>query len=150
MQDIYEVRILICYLLDAIKQPLSKEQLNHIFSEQNLVQYFLFSDALTKLIEERHVDTQEIDSEDYYTLTKLGEGTAHMLQNSLPRSVRDRVVTAAIALLQRRKTERETKVSIVETDRGYEVKFFIQDNGFDLMHFSLFVPDMTQEEMVKQ
>lgn len=149
-QDIYEVRILICYLLQGVNEPLTKDDLNHIFQEQNLVQYFLFSDALVKLIEEKHVKVTERDGDEYYSLTPLGEGTAHMLQNSLPRSVRDRVVTAAIALLQRQKTERENKVDIIQNNHGYEVCFQIQDHGFDLMKFSLFVPDTTQAEMVKK
>lgn len=148
-QDIYEVRILICYLLHAVNQPLTKDQLNHIFREQNLVQYFTFSDALAKLIAEKHVKVEEDENEEFYTLTPLGEGTAHMLQNSLPRSVRDRVVTATVALLQQQKTERENKVDILPNDHGFEVCFLIQDNGFDLMKFSLFVPDLTQAEMVK-
>lgn len=149
-QDIYEVRILICYLLHAVKQPLSKDQLNYIFAEQNLVQYFLFSDALARLIADKHVNIELVDQEEFYTLTAIGRQTAHTLQNSLPRSVRDHVVTATIALLQRQRTERENKVDIVENEQGFEVRFLIQDNGLDLMKFSLFVPDMTQANLVKK
>ncbi len=148
-RDTQEVRILICYLLNAVKQPLSKEQLNHIFNEQNLVQYFVFSDALAKLVSQKQVEVETIHGEEYFTLTSLGETTAQMLQSSLPRTVRDRVVSATMTLLHRRKIEQETKVETVPMGAGFEVRFTIHEKDVNLMKFSMFVPDMTQAELIQ-
>lgn len=149
-QNVYEVRILICYLLSAVKQPLSKEQINFIFQSDHLVNYFTFSSALSQLVAEGHVTIAENQSEERYILTSLGQDVAKMLQNSLPRSVRDNVVLTAMELLARQKKERENEVFIRQTDQGYEVEFIIHDTDFDLMHFTLFVPDQMQAEIIRK
>ena len=46
MTDKYEIKILICYLLYSVHAPLSREQLNLIFQEEQLVNYFSFCYAL--------------------------------------------------------------------------------------------------------
>lgn len=149
-QDVYEVRILICYLLASVESPLSKEQLNYIFQSNRLVNYFTFSNALSQLVKEGHVTLKTIEKEEFCILSKAGADTAKMLQNSLPRSVRDRVVSAALELLALQKKERENEVSIQKVSAGYVVKFVIHDTEFDLLRFQLLVPDKMQADHIKK
>jgi hypothetical protein len=149
-QDVYEVRILICYLLASVDSPLSKEQLNYIFQVNHLVNYFTFSNALSQLVKEGHITIKSEEKEEFCFLSKAGADTAKMLQNSLPRSVRDRVVSAALELLALQKKERENEVSIHKVSAGYVVKFVIHDTEFDLLRFQLFVPDRIQADYIKK
>ena len=87
--EIYDVRILICYLLDSVDKPMTKDQLNHIFREERVVQYFTFSDALAQLVQDGHLSIQVKDGEEYYQLEPLGKGTAKRLQSVLSRAMRD-------------------------------------------------------------
>lgn len=148
-QDVYEVRILICYLLHSVSAPLSKEQLHYIFQENNLVNYFTFSSALSDLAESGQIVPETKEEKEYYSLCPLGAETAKTLQHSLPRSVRDKVVTTAIELLANIKKERENEVTIEAYQNGYNVKFIIHDTDFDLLKFRLFVPDKIQAELVR-
>lgn len=149
-QDVYEVRILICYILYSVNEPLSKDQLHCIFSDNNLVNYFTFSNALAQLLEEHHITATSQNGNELYTLNQLGVDTAQLLQNSLPRSVRDRVVSAALELLSKQKKERENEVQIERFHDGYNVHFVIHDTDFDLLTFTLFVPDQIQADIVKK
>ncbi|MGI5959500.1 MAG: DUF4364 family protein [Massiliimalia sp.] len=148
--DIYEVRILICYLLHSVSEPLSKDQLNDIFQSTHMVNYFAFSDALAQLLGDKQIIALKSEDDTYYKLTQLGIDTANLLQNHLPRSVRDRVVTAALELLSKQKKERENEVMVEELENGYNVTFIIHDTDFDLMQFSMYLPDEMQLELVKK
>lgn len=148
--DIYEVRILICYLLHSVSEPLSKEQLNDIFQSTHMVNYFAFSDALAQLLADRQITALKSEENEYYRLTQLGIDTANLLQNHLPRSVRDRVAAAALELLSKQKKERENEVMVEELPNGYNVTFVIHDTDFDLMQFSMYLPDEMQLELVKK
>lgn len=149
-RDIPEIRILICYLLNAIHEPLSRSNLNYIFQTNHLVNYFSFVQALSELIESKHIDVVSKDAEEYYTLNPVGQEAAEVLKSSLPRSVRDTVVSSTTNLIAQLKIERENEVTIEPYQNGYHVNFILHDVEVDLMTFRLFVPDLAQAERVKQ
>lgn len=145
--DVHQVRILICYLLSKIRSPLSAEQFGYIFETSHLVNYFTLSDALARLLDENHLKLVEFGGINCYQLNPLGEKTASLLKQSLPRSVRDKVVTLAQELLDRQRKEQENEVTIEPVSNGYNIHFKIHDSDFDLMSLSLYLPD---EETAKK
>lgn len=147
MTDKYEVKILICYLLYCIKAPLSREQLNTVFQDGQLVNYFSFCDALKELIDSEHLFA---DVQDRYILNPLGEETALRLNRSLPKSLRDNVVTAAMRLLAKVKREQENEAEIQHYQNGFLVKCVVHDVGFDLLRFEVFAPDQLQAERIRE
>lgn len=148
--DAHEVRILICYLLDSTGIPMSKENLNYIFQINHLVNYFTFSEALTELIQSKHISVQQQGKEEFYRLNPLGKETAKLLKNSLPRSVRDRVVSTAMELMVQLKKEEENEALIEPYKNGYRVHCIIHDDDIDLIEFKLFVPDKMQADIVRE
>lgn len=149
LQDKYEIKILICYLLHSIQTPLTKDQLNYVFQDGQLVNYFSFRDALAELIESNHIQTTKKDNEEVYTLNPLGVETAEKLYKSLPSSLRDNVVGTAMKLLAHIKNEKENEVTITPYKNGYLVKCTIHEVDFDLMSYEVYVPDMLQAEKIK-
>ncbi len=145
-----EIKILICYLLKSIGRPISKTQLNSAVSGHGLVNYFDLSGALSELLRSEHIRLVEDGGEECYTTTPLGEQTADSLGKSIPASVKEKALGACMRLLARLQTEKETAVSIDKTDDGFVVHCAILDEGTDLMHLSLFVPDLLQAEKVKE
>lgn len=99
-QQDYEVRILICYLLDRITQEMTREQLYEVIGAHDLANYFTFSAAVAGLIEQKQLSVQERDGEEYLAIQPLGRETAHVMQQGLPPAVRDRVVASARSLLE--------------------------------------------------
>lgn len=148
--EIYDVRILICYLLDSVDKPMTKDQLNHIFREERVVQYFTFSDALAQLVQDGHLSVQVKDGEEYYQLEPLGKGTAKRLQSVLSRAMRERIVRSAVALLQKQTIEQENHAKIVPSGKGFEVQCSVGDGILTLLRFSLYVPDEMQARMVQK
>lgn len=150
LQDKYEIKILICYLLKSINVPFSKEQLHEVFNQDGLVNYFSFCDALAELITSGHITSKKIEFDELYTLNQLGIETSDKLEKSLPSSLRESVVKIAMQLLAATKQARENEVVIAAKANGYSVTCMIHEEGFDLMKLELFVPDLMQAEQIEE
>ena len=84
MTDKYQVKILICYLMSAVSAPFTADQLNEIFQDTQIVNYFTFCEALDELKEGGHLSLKEDGA---YRLNPLGMETAQRLSRSLPKSI---------------------------------------------------------------
>ena len=151
LRDRNEVKILICYLLKTVKKPLSFDNLNEITHGEGLVNYFELAQAVKELLETGHIDLVESGGSDLYKCTRLGAGTADLFERTLPFSVREKAVRAAVNLLARIKRETENKVEITENPGGgYCIKCRILDVGDELMNISLSLPEKQQADMVRK
>ena len=150
LRDVNEIKILICYLLKNSSCPLTFDHLNEILQQDGLVNYFEFGQSLHELLLSGHVDMHEQDGAEYYTITRLGAGTADMFERRLPRAVREKAVRASVRLLARLKTESENKVMITRDGNDYRVECRVLDGDDELLSVRLLVPGPDQAEAVRQ
>ena len=141
-----EIKILLCYLLASMDAPLSKDDIVTIMQENGLANYFEVTNALAELTERGSV----VIKNGLCTAGDSARVIADRLDSSLPSSVRERAVSAAVSLLARARRESENKVEINETERGFDVVCHISGGDMDLMSFSLYVPDLRQAKLVKR
>lgn len=144
-----EIRILICYLLSSIDEPLSKNDILNIIQDNALANYFEVTNALSELSEKGNVVVSGKNNE-FYCASDTARLIAKQLDTALPPVVRDKTIAAAINLLAKTKRERENKVDIIKTEKGFNVICHISGGKSDLMNFTLHVPDMYQANMVKR
>lgn len=144
-----EIRILICYLLTSIHVPLSKEDIIRIMQENGLANYFEITNALAELIDNGNLLPSKEDPA-LFTVTKQARMIAQRLDNAVPVSVKERAMAAAMHLLAEAKLERENRVEITPMERGYNVTCHISGGDMELMHVSLYVPDLIQANSVKE
>ena len=142
-----DIRILICYILNSVKAPLSKEDLQQILQEKALANYFEVNDAISFLAAGGNISLTE---DGLCQIAPTGAEIADTLDIALPLSVRDKALEAAFTLLADAKTERENQVDIEKTPYGYNVTCHISGGEMDLMSFSIYVPDLFQARMVKK
>lgn len=147
MTDIYDIKILVCYLLSVIDKPMSKQQITAIFQDGQYVNYFSLCEALKALLESKHISS---DSNEIYTLNDLGRDTASHLKSALPTSLKERVVETAILLLAKTKLLKENEVTCTPYKNGYNVTISMHDDGFDLLNLTMLVPDNEQAELIKE
>lgn len=150
MTDIYEIKILICYLLKSVGLPFSKNQINQVFQEDATVNYFSFCEAIKELLTSGHITAQTNNSEEVYSLNSLGEETATHLERSLPLSLRDNIVNTAMHMLAQMKLERENEVNILSYKNGFLVECVMHEENFDLLRLQVFAPDKIQAEKMKE
>ena len=142
-----DIRIMVCYILNSVKAPLSKENILNILQEKGLANYFEINDAISYLASNGSII---VDSEDMCTIAEKGKKIADELDITLPLSSRDKAMEAAFTMLAEAKRERENRVDIERTDFGYNVTCHISGGDMDLMALTIYVPDLYQAKMVKK
>ena len=143
-----DIRILLCYILHSVGSPLSGEELSQILQRKALANYFEAQDALAALEARGNV---ERDSAGRYQVTPAGREIAQTLDATLPLSVRDKALEAALTLLAEERSHRENRVEVVPQEGGHQVTCHISGGeGMELMAVSLYVPDSAQAELVRQ
>ena len=133
-----------------MRKALSKAQINEIFQENNLVNYFSFASAFEEMEKTGHICPVPTEGDAVYELTELGSQTSDSLETVLPASVREKCVQTALRLIAKYNRQACTKAAITTTDAGYIVRCRVLDIGSDLLDLSLFVPDKPQAEAVKK
>lgn len=142
-----DVRILICYILSSVREPLSREDLCGIIQGKALANYFETGEALTALEERGHIRRQG----EGYTATDTGREIAQRLDVELPLAVRDKALAAAMEALALGRAQRENRVEVEEAQRGYRVTCHISGGGgMDLMSVALYVPDREQAALARE
>lgn len=152
LHEDYEIKILICSLLHALKEPLSKAQMNEVFTGNGLVNYFQFADAAGELLSDGHMEIiEEMRPEgEYYRLLPKGIQTAREFEKSLPLSVREKAVNNALQLQKKARLHSQNKAEIEAVEDGFLVTCVMQDFGSDLLRLSLFVPTKEQAKQMKE
>ena len=151
MRSKYEIRILICYLLNSIKEPVSKEIIVDSICEESLANYFETSSCFDDLIEKGNIIEEGSDGDiKTYTVSENGVMIANQLDTILAYTVKEKAYDCAINLLAQKKKERENSVEIVKTEKGYNVNCKISGGNLDLLSFSIFAPDMPQAQIIKK
>ena len=143
-----EIRILLCYLVNSIGAPLSREDVLSIMQEHGFANYFEVTDALAELTANGSL-AADGDPPVYHAVsqTKLIAG---QLDKVLPLSVREKAIAAAVNLLAKARREQENKVTIQQTSKGYNVHCHISGVDLELMNISLYVPDEHQAKLVRK
>lgn len=141
-----DIRILLCYILSSVSAPLSRESISEIVQGKALANYFEVGEALDSLQKQGHIAAQD----DCFTVTESGREIAASLDATLPLSVRDKALEAAMRLVAEAKAKRENRVELTPDENGYQVTCHISGGAADLMSVSLYVPDKAQAELVKK
>lgn len=145
-----EIKILICYLFNSVKEVIDKEIIINSILSESLANYFEVSSAFDELVLNENLEEQK-DSigENGFVLTENGKMIASQLETGLPHSVKEKAYRCATRLLNQKKTKRENTVEINKTDNGYDVSFKILGGSTNLMTFTLYAPSYEQAQMMK-
>ena len=144
-----DIRVLLCYLLSSVGAPLKQEDILSILQQYDLANYFEIMDALSDLQKKGLLSVEEGNS-GLVNIEPLGREVANQLDVTLPISIREKTVAAAMNLLARAKREQENRVEIKKNEKGYSVTCHVSDGEMDLMTFTLYAPDLYQARMIKR
>lgn len=142
-----EIRILLCYMLDTVGQPMSRDDVTEIILGGGMANYFDTEDAIEELIRLQHL----VEADRKIATTVTGAQIGQSLKMRVPYTLRQRSVEAALTLLKRYEVQRDNKVDIRKLeDGGYAVTCTIQDRGRDLLSVTLRVADNLQAEQIQE
>ena len=148
LTDTYAVKILICYFLRQINRPITPMQLTEIATDDGIVNYFVFTEAMNQLLEAKTITLEEQDGEEYYVLSELAKVGADDFKRMVPKSFRDKILGSGLRFFAKLKNENDVKISITEQERGYSVGVHCTDGPLMLMDLKLYAPDREQAELL--
>ncbi len=137
-----EIRVLICYILDNIKVPISLERVKERLHFDGIANYFELTYAITELEENGNIGVvEEENGVKYYIATGDCSEIAKALGTSVPFTIRERSLDIANQVIDRRRNLRENKVNKERTDFGVYVTCSVMDKDLELATVKLLVPD---------
>lgn len=146
-----DVRVLICYILSSLNEPLSGARLCEVLHYEGFANAFEVSDSLSYLEEHGHIkEVGEKEEEKGYVITDLGRNIAKTLSTSLPIIVRDRAYKAVIKMMARMRNAKETEFKITHENGKMFLSCSAIDQGLPFMTVKLLVPDEEQAGYIKE
>ncbi|MBQ8028300.1 MAG: DUF4364 family protein [Clostridia bacterium] len=146
-----EIKLLVCYLLKKMNMPLSRTKINEILQEDSIANYFEINQAISDLVKNGNLVCEiSEDSDEILYLTPRAYYDIGEIEKFLPRTVREKSVSAALRIIARDKVKSESKVEVTELEKGYHVTFTIEDVGTELLKLTVYVSDRQQIELVKR
>lgn len=86
VQTLY--KLIILYIIEKIKFPLTNGQLCAIFAEERYTDYFTLQQVLVDMVESDLLSTQVIRTSTFYSLTDQGRETLEFFQSKIPSAIR--------------------------------------------------------------
>ncbi len=144
LKETYEVKILICYLLDSLESPLTLDQICEICTADGVVDYFTLCTSMRELEENGNL----MQEEGVYALTDLGRETVDNLKKALPSSLRDAIVRRGMNLLARVRRENEASAEIRPDGNGYQVLCSLHEGNLNFFSMAFYAPDREQAGII--
>ncbi len=146
-----EIRVLICYLYNSIKENMSKSVITEAIVSHELANFFEVTVAFDELAQsDKLIEDETVDGEVTYRITENGRIVAEQLESTLAYSVKEKALKCAVELLGEKKIARENRVEIRKTESGCEVVCSVSGGDIELLRFVLYAPDEEQAEVIKK
>lgn len=144
LREGHDVKILVCTVLNALSAPLPREKLAEVFAPA-VTDYFTFSAAFEELLAMGHLK----ETAGGYALTAIGTATAIELQNTLPLTLREKVIAEASLALQLMQRENAVRTEIIPHHNGYHVRCTMADGQLVFLDLSFYAPDLAAAEQIR-
>ncbi len=145
-------KLIILYMLNEVKEPLTNSQISEFILEKEYTSYFHLQQAFSELIESRLLEEKTVRNSTYYYLTEQGRTTLSYFNTEISNTIKGEIQ----AFLQEKGRElKETTVTLADyyksTNQDYHVRCQIKERGADMLDFTITVPTKeAAEEICRQ
>lgn len=145
-----EIRVLICYILVNSASPVPLEAVKEQLHFSGIANYFETAYAIADLSENGTItETVDQDGIKLYSPTDEAQKVSGALAASLPFSVKEKALAISESVVDRLKYEKENKVTIEGTDKGFYVTCSVMEKDIEVVSIKLLVPDEETAKTVK-
>ncbi len=142
IRDKLDVKVLVLYLTSRTAAPIDFPALTDLSMCDEGVDYFMFSEAVSDLLESGHLSSEN----NRYSITEKGRKICSICEEDLPVSIRqkcDRNLAVINARL-RQEAQIRTEITPRAENGGFTVRMILDDNDGNLMTAELYSP--TEEQ----
>ena len=142
IRDKLDVKVLVLYLTSRTAAPIDFPALTDLSMCDEGVDYFMFSEAVSDLLESGHLLLEN----NRYSITEKGRKICSICEEDLPLSIRQKCDRNLAALNARLRQEAQIRTEIIPRNEseGFTVRLVLDDNDGNLMTAELYSP--TEEQ----
>ena len=142
IRDKLDVKVLVLYLTSRTAAPIDFPALTDLSMCDEGVDYFMFSEAVSDLVESGHL----LFEGDRYSITEKGRKICSICEEDLPLSIRQKCDRNLAVLNVRLRQEAQIRTEIIPRveSSGYTVRLILDDNVGNLMTVELYSPSEEQ------
>lgn len=141
-----QLRVIICYALAAVNQPVPGTELSQLLHYNNVANYFDVQTALSEL--ER--DGLLVTEKDLLTLTEEGRSAAETLRETVSAPLRKKLYNAVVKMLGRYRSAHDTSVELTPNGSGWMLNYRVQGEHSNLLAFQIQLPNEAQALALKE
>ena len=149
VSDLYEAEVLLAYFLNRSERPCTPAQLTEIATAEGVINYFVYNEAIEKMIENGSLILTEKEGTEVYELTEKGRNGANELKKIVLKSIRDRIYAAGLRLFAKLRSESSVDCQIEPLEKGCSVHTRFKDKNAELMDISIYATDEDQAAFIK-
>ena len=149
MRSKNEIKTLICYLYNSVKENMDKGIIIQAILKQGLANYFETSSAFDDLVMNGNLVPADNEHKTY-SLTEKGTEIAKQLDSTVAYTIKEKAYACAVKLLAEKKKEIENRVNISKNDNGFTVECSVSGGDMDLMKLNIYAPEMEQALILKK
>lgn len=149
VSDLYEAEVLLAYFLDCAERSCTPAQLTEIATAEGVVNYFVYNEAIEKMMQNGSLKLVEKDGLEVYELTEKGRLGAKEHKKIVLKSIRDRIYASGLKLFAKLRSENSVECTVDEINDGYSVHCRFKDKNAELMDISIFATDEDQASFIK-
>ena len=144
-----EIKILICYILNAIQEPVPVDMLANVLHYEGIANAFEVSDAVVSLANLGQIEAVN-ESEQTYTVTARGRDTAETLKTSLSSVVKERAYLAVMKMLAKFKNAKDNTFEITKENGATYLSCSAIDGGKPFLTVKLLITDEDQGSYIRE
>ena len=144
-----EIRILVCYLLSAIDEPVPGQMLANTLHYEGLANAFEVADAMEYLVKGGQLAIAD-EKEGTYIVTQNGRDIADTLKTSLSLTIRERAYVAALKMQTQFKNAKDNDFAVTKEDDRLFITCTAKDGDKPFMSVKLLVGDEEQANVIKE
>ena len=147
IHDKLDIKFLVLYLMARVASPIDFSTLTDLALCDEGVDYFLFSQAVSELVESEHLSLDK----DLYAITEKGRKNGSVCEESLPYSVRQKCDRTLAKLNARLRQDAQIRSEITPRENGgFTVRLILDDSQDNLMTLALYAPTQEQAEKMAE
>ena len=142
-------KLIILYMLNKVDFPLTTSQISEFVLDKGYTSYFKLQEALSELAASELIRTETTHNRTLYHLTGNGDETIHYFSNKISSAIRKDIDD----FLKEKQYDLKEEVSVksdyyLNTNKEYEVRCQIVENGSSLIDLKLTVPTVTEAKAI--
>lgn len=141
ISNIYEIKILICRILNEFKGKITKDQLCTVLQFNETVNYFNSCQAIEELLTNNQIYKKtDKNGETQILLTKQGKEIATTLKTNISKNLISKTIKDIKNFLKEERENKNKKIYLYTKDDGYIVKLVLEETQSNIMDLELYCP----------